>query len=97
MRKYSLKPERGRPPITKQVRETGRREWRWHSCGDKIKLNKRGWRRRIVRFQYLFVEFTCGHWQRWDFVRNTKTGRHYCDQCELGTSLSTYDRQEAAA
>ena len=81
-----------------RVRRTGRQEWRWHSATDKITLYKRSWRRKIVRVQYLFVEFSCGHWQRLDFVPENKTGYYRCAQCEQGQALlDGYDRQEVAA
>lgn len=79
------------------VRETGRKEWRWNSGCDRVKPNKRGWLRTITRVQYLYVEFTCGHWQRADFIKPNKSGMHWCDQCESGTTFTTqYDQQEAA-
>ncbi len=83
--------------MRRQVEETGRREWRWNSGCDRIHENKRGWRRTITRVQYLYVEFTCGHWQRSDFVKPNRSGHHWCDQCESERELPTqYDHRETA-
>lgn len=80
------------------VQTTGRKEWRWRSDTDRVVTNKRGWRRKLVREQYLFIEFSCGHWERFDLVtsKSKRTGRHFCKQCEFGESQARFDCREAA-
>lgn len=78
------------------VSVTGRREWRWHSAADRTALNRRGWKRVLTRTQYLYIEFSCGHWERADLVRPTKLGRHWCEQCQSGRLLvMEHDQRES--